>query len=210
MVLNVMPRFVVGALPFLALLGVLLGVSGCASSRPSAPSPPVPADDPLPGSGRVPPSEQNVVAPGAPAAFPGYPGDLGGSGAPTRSPQAMDSRGTPPGLVDPGSAAPPSAPAAPPGSRPDAPVPAPLAVTFAVQLQVATEAERAQVWRERATLQLGVEVRVDLEDGFHKLRVGAYSSKDAAEEMRRRAVAAGWVDAFVVPVGSPAPDGGAR
>jgi len=78
------------------------------------------------------------------------------------------------------------------------------APSFAVQLQVATDAARARAWRERAEVQLGAEVRVVVEEGFHKLRVGAYPSRDAAEEMRRRAVAAGWVDAFVVAVGDAA------
>lgn len=143
----------------------------------------------------------------APPAFPDYPADLSSGGAPPveggRSGETGSSAVPPADRVE--------MPGTPPGS-PAGSVPAglPSEATYTVQLQVASTAERAQEWRERAATIFRVPVRVDVEGGLHKLRVGIYSAPESAEEMRRDAVAAGYVDALVVSITGTAGGGGVR
>ncbi|MEZ4649182.1 MAG: SPOR domain-containing protein [Candidatus Eisenbacteria bacterium] len=79
-----------------------------------------------------------------------------------------------------------------------------------VQLLVASTVERAEEWRARASTVLGVPVRVVQEDGLFKLRVGSFTTEDAAEEVRRDAVVSGYVDATVVTVAEARAGGGTK
>ena len=206
-------------------------VSGCASSRPSGPYLPKPSTDPLPGSGRVLPSEENAVRGDAPAAFPDYSADL--SAARSGGGTSTD-RGGADSSVPPATSAPPTTSTPPGGSTKSTPTqatspseststtrsvpPATATQTEArvvstfrtVQLLVASTPERAEEWRARAATVLGVPVRVVPEDGLYKLRIGSFKTEDAAEDMRRDAVLRGYVDAEVVMASEPQTEGGRK
>lgn len=181
---------------------LLLAVAGCAGSRGAASRPPVPTDERLPGAGRALPSEENPVAPSAPAAFPDYPYEAraGAGSVPTNSgapatPAGPEASGRPGGTeaAAEGSIPVPATPARPPAVTP--------AETFyTVQIEALTTAERARALQDALGSALGAPARVDREDGLYKVRVGMFPRETAAESVRREAVARGHVDAKIVAV----------
>ena len=218
-----------GLVPFAFLVGSLLVLGGCAASQTRGPRLPVPSDDSLPGAGRALPSEENQVPATAPPAFPDYPADLSSGGGPDPAPGSV--RATPSGTVPAGpdgrSGALPTAPGGTTRTEPrsTAPMPPAQAVSpaparppvvrpsetfYTVQLQVASTTERAKEWQERAATIFRVPVRVDVESGLHKLRVGMFTTQEGAEAMRRDAVGAGYVDALVVSIAGAVGHGGPR
>lgn len=202
---------------FVCFVAATLALGGCAASRTPGPRAPIPTNDPLPGANRALPSEENQVPALARPAFPDYPADLSSTGVaplPGTRTDESDRGGTGSGET-PLSPRPvpsttqttsPSGTVPPPPVRP--PMTQPSETFYSVQLQVASTADRAKEWQARAATIFRVPVRVDAEEGLHKLRVGRYAGSDSAEEMRREAVAAGYVDALVVEVGQPRGEAG--
>ncbi len=234
----------------ISFLLLALVLSACAPSASLKPSVPQVTDDPLPGTDRPLPSEENEPDWGAPSAFPDYefavaegPAGSDRSGA-TRSGEsrsgASRSGESSLGASSSGSATRggsagrsgdsedmrdaagrvvagedsnssitrrrESSEANPEGARTarsdavDPPPVLPQGMFFTVQLLVATSRDLADDWKTRASGLFEEKVRLDFEDQLYKLRVGAVTTEEGAEELRRRAVALGYADARVVRV----------